>query len=831
LFGQNDLTSGLYFASHEVHQDQRTSLHLSPVKPFKFPDGFALEFDINFRQGDGYYGYIFRIIGDRDANIDLVSNLSTSTSDIWLVYKEEILFTVSRDEFPDVDYDRWIGIKIELDVRAARIVLSINGKKQVIPVEELRMQEWFDIFFGTCRLNDFYNTDVCPMSIKDIRIYTPGDQLYRRWELRKHSNDKVYDDVAYAEATAENPVWLINKYTDWRKLADLRIDNLHGITPDSVNEKIFFVSDKAVYSLTLESLRMDTIAYRRGAPHPVMAEQNVIYNAYTDEIWSYDFANPTLSRFNFATRTWSYTPVAATETEYSHHNAFISPVDSSLTTLFGYGFYTYKSTINTYNPLENQWSQESAGINPRYLSAAGRMNSRQALIFGGYGSKSGRQELSPGVYYDLHLFDFNDRSFTHLWTLPAQSPPFVPAATLVFDEQTNRFYTLTFNNGSHNASFRLTEMEIDKPAIRFVGDPIPFLFRDTETWLYLYLNRAKTDLIAIVSHNHDVALYAITYRPLAKEDVFQEAPPLYPFSRWWPAIPAALLLGILLFVSLKAIGRLRPKTYRRHLSLAPFPASDRAQTSAVYILGNFQVFDTQGKNITHSFSPTLKQLFLFVMFNSSKKSKGVTSEKIDKILWHDKIGDSARNNRNVNISKLRAALELVGDIEITNKNAMWQIVTGPNTFFDYPETLALLTRAKRGLLDEDGIYRLLELLGTGDLLPGMQAAWLAPFKDAYTKEVTDVLSTLLSQSAAYSDSLRYYIADHLLSTDTLNEDAIHEKCALLSRMGKRREAKTVYDAFVKDYEQFTGTVCPISFHSLIDTLPHPTVKSSPLIKY
>jgi DNA-binding SARP family transcriptional activator len=826
--GQRDRLSGLYFASHEVYQDQRTSLHLSPDKPFRFPDGFALEFDINFRRGDGYYGYIFRIIGDRHANIDLVSNLSADSANIWLVYREEILFTARRDEFPDLDYDRWVRIRIEPDVSSSRIVLSINGKKQDIAVEGLR-QERFDIFFGACRLNDFSNTDVCPMSVRDIRLYAPGDRLYRHWELRKHAGDRVYDEIARATATAENPVWLINRYTDWRKLAELHVDNLYGITPDSVNGKLFLVGDKAVYALTLDSLRLDSLAYSEGSPHPVISEHSVIYNAYTDEIWSYDFSNPTLSRFDFKTRTWSHTPSTANETGYVHHNAFISPVDSSLVTLFGYGFYSYKSTINRYNPRANEWEQTVAPVNPRYLSSAGYMDSRRVLIFGGYGSKSGRQELSPGAYYDLHLFDFDDHSFTHLWTLPAQSPPFVPAATLVFDDETKSFYTLTYNNSFYNASFRLTEVETGKPEIRFIGDRIPFLFRDIETWVYLYLNRAKTDLIAVVSHNHDVSLYAIAYRPLSIDEVLQAAPPQRRDGRLWLYVGAALLLGaalgVLLFICRTKTGLFRRKTPGGHLDLAPLPASDRAQTSAIYLLGSFQVFDKQGENITHAFSPTLKQLFLFVLFNSTNKSKGVTSEKIDEVLWHDKIGDSARNNRNVNISKLRAAFELIGDIEITNKNALWQIVAGTDIYLDYTETSTLLARAKRTPPAEADACRLLELLNAGDLLPNDQAAWLNPFKAAFRKEAADVLSAMLRQTTACSDSLRYHAADYILSTDALNEDAIHAKCAILTKMGKRREAKEVYDSFTKDYEQFTGATCAVPFHDLINNPARPHVKS------
>ncbi|MDR1406836.1 MAG: hypothetical protein LBJ23_02160 [Tannerella sp.] len=838
--GQGRPQSGLYFASHEVYQDRRTSLHLSPGRPFRFPHGFALEFEVNFRQGDGYYGYVFRIIGDGNTNIDLVANLAGDTSNIWLVHGEKILLSLQSDELLPAEgggYGLWTKIRVEPDVRRALVTLSINGRKWEIPVEELRRQTLFDIFFGACRLNDFYNTDVCPMSVKNIRIYTAGDQLYRHWELGRHSAGRVYDEVARAEATVDNPVWLIDKYASWRKLTDLHVDDLRGLTPDSTGERIFFVNDRAVYSLSLETLGIDTFVSRGGAPHQVVSGRNIIYNRYTDEIWSYDFDNAFLSRFSFDTRAWSYRPAAAGESAYSHHNAFISPADSSLVTLFGYGFYTYKDVIHIYDDRENRWEQVRDGmrISPRYLSSAGYVNSRQALVFGGYGSRSGRQELSPGAYYDLHLFDFRDFSFTHLWTLPQQSPPFVPSATLVFDETTNRFYTLIYNNGVYDTSLQLAEISVDRPEIRFVGDPIPSRFRDTETWVYLLANARRSDLIAVVSHNDDVSLYAIAHRPLAKESVLQDDAR----GGAWRllAIPAAVtIVALLSFIILRKKKKPRAETPDAPFAAAPFRLSDRLQVSAVYLLGGFQVFGMKGENVTSHFSPTLKQLFVFIFFNSLMKDKGVTSEKIDEVLWHDKIGDSARNNRNVNISKLRVVFELVGDVEITSKSGLWQIVAGQRVYCDYTEVLSLLARAKRemlqtpppvtffnnlkkrvrkDLLAAEEVCRLLELLGAGELLPGMQAAWFDKFRAAFAKETVDVLGALLRQTEAYPDSLRYRIAEFLLSVDFLHEDAICTKCALLNRSGKRSEAKVAYDAFVRDYERFTGTEYTVSFRDII----------------
>ena len=45
------------------------------------------------------------------------------------------------------------------------------------------------------------------------------------------------------------------------------------------------------------------------------------------------------------------------------------------------------------------------------------------------------------------------------------------------------------------------------------------------------------------------------------------------------------------------------------------------KVSSVLLLGGFQVFDKQGGNITGDFTPTLKQLFLFLLLNTIKNGK------------------------------------------------------------------------------------------------------------------------------------------------------------------------------------------------------------------
>jgi DNA-binding SARP family transcriptional activator len=804
LFAQAE-SPGLFFSSHEVVQDERTSLHLTPDKPFRFPNGFSIEFDVNFRQDDGYYGYIFRIIANGDTNIDLVSNVISDDANIWLIYKDEILLSYKWADLPSIDFGQWVRVRIDFDTKNARLVASFNEKRQEIQSHGLSNLKDFQIYFGICKAPSFHSTDVCPMSIKNVSIYKPEHKLFRQWILGKHYGNKTYDNIRLAEARVENPNWLIDKYIQWQKLTEMEVENLNGVTSDAVGKGIFFLDDKAAYYLHYKSLEIDTIPFTEGRPYRSETRHDLIYNKYTGELWSYDFPNPVINRFNLKTGKWTVKRPETNLSVYGHNNKFISSKDSSLVTILGYGHYRYKGVVNIYNKKESTWKQidRSDQIAPRYLSSAGHLGDNKILVFGGYGSKSGRQELSPRSYYDLYEFSLLDYSFTPLWTLPAPLSPFVPAETLVADPSTDSFYALLFNNGYYDSYLQLARFGISQPEMKIVGDSIPFKFRDTETWTYLYLNEEKSNLIAVIAHRNTIALYAIAYPPLAMEEVLQRPPAnRFPLSYAMGVVSTVILIFLIIFVLRKRNRRISMKA---NASLEPLPVIRRRQVSAIYLLGGFQAFNAKEENITSSFSPTLKQLFLFLLFHSAKERRGVTSARLDEALWHDKTGGSARNNRNVNISKLRTVLEETGSIEVINIHSLWSLQFGDTTYCDYLEVMELISKAKTDVLSANETCRLIGLLQTGELLPNLQAEWAAFYKSNYTKEVTDILSLLLNLPENKNNTtLRYHIAEHLLMIDPLNEEAILIKCSSLSAAGKKSQAKQVFAHFTKAYEELMG---------------------------
>ena len=180
------------------------------------------------------------------------------------------------------------------------------------------------------------------------------------------------------------------------------------------------------------------------------------------------------------------------------------------------------------------------------------------------------------------------------------------------------------------------------------------------------------------------------------------------------------------------------------------------------------------------------------------------------MLWPGKPEDAAQNIRNVYMSKLRNILEKIGDIKIINQKGFWSIKLDTDVTCDYLEVLYLYN--KNG--NNNNIEQLLELLLHGMMLPNI----VDTFKSDFSSQTIDLLCNLLKQEDL-PDPLKIRISDVLFQHDYLNENALSTKIRILCTQGKKGVAKSVYDAFCKEYYTTLGVEYQYSFMEIIkDTL-------------
>ena len=233
------------------------------------------------------------------------------------------------------------------------------------------------------------------------------------------------------------------------------------------------------------------------------------------------------------------------------------------------------------------------------------------------------------------------------------------------------------------------------------------------------------------------------------------------------------------------------------------------------MFGGFQVIDSDGNDITGSFTPLLKKLLLFIMLNSLKQNKGVSSQILSETFWFDKSTESARNNRAVNIVKLKSLIDKVGQATISKDTGYWKFEYDPATMnIDYADYLNIL--GKHGDMNRADISDLLSIIDNGSFLQNTNAEWLDQYKSEVSNEIIDALVDFIGKSDPEPDFI-LHLANCMFTFDIASEEAMILQCQTLFKLGKHSLAKKSYAKFVKEYETLYDEEYSRSFSNVLDS--------------
>ena len=832
-----NLSYGLECNSFEVVQEKRTSLNLSPSKDFSFPNGFSLSFNAFFHSIPEYnFGYIFRIIGQNNQHLDFLATPEKLT----VVNSEDKVLAECILSEASKNFSAFFPFQIDLDIKNNLLKITI-GEKEFSP--EISSLEYFKeagIIFGKCRHPQFQTSDVPKMIIKDIRINdVKGNPVYY-WKLSKHVENGVYDELKKHFAEVENPQWLLDDHAFWNKRISFNTLKNPQITynPD---EKIIAVADRKSFfvynTLTNRLIRNDNTS---GFVHSEQPNQ-MIYNPSDSVYYSYCFSKTEgsdVAAYNFLNKSWNNNSIREMNSEFWHHNRFVSREKNCMYLFGGYGQHKYKDEVNKYSFSTGTWERlqyRGEQIPPRYLSGLGVIDENKILLFGGYGSSSGLQFLSPKNYYDLYQIDLPNLSIKKIWEMEPPKDQFVVANSMIVDTLNKCFYALCFPQNRYETSLLLTRFSLQKPEYEIVSDSIPFYFNDILSYADLFQNEETDELYAITFSSlptdslATVSVYSLAYPPISQTDVYQfvKSTDGGNFRLLTVTIFAILLiLAVCVYLFLrkkKIISGIEQKMKQSNeagdeeLKIIN-QTIERNKKQAIYLFGGFRVKDKNGNDITGEFSSTLRQLFLIIFLNTLKENgKGISSTELGETLWPNKTHDSARNNRSVMISRLRQLFENVGQMNIESANSYWIVKLGDEIYCDYCEALSIIRKLKKSNnRTKEEVMKLLNIVSSGELLPNLQIEWVDSFKANFANELIDLLiDASKQQTFVFSPSELVYLADTLLIYDVLNDDALKLKCSSLVKIGKNGLAQTTYNSFVKQYFTLFGTKYNYSFAQII----------------
>ncbi|MDR2844073.1 MAG: hypothetical protein LBV57_05435 [Candidatus Symbiothrix sp.] len=812
IYGQPP-KSGLSFYSHNHNIDSRTSLILNNNEPYRLGerDNFSVELDMFLRDEAIKFGYIFRIISNKEENFDFIINNALNA---FLVINNQD-FQLKGTPL----LNQWNRVTISIQKKQNNISFQFNDEIIQCP-HDLNGLKSLLVNFGQCDIQNFLTNDVAPIILKDIRIYYDDRELHH-WNLDKHGENIVYDHLKNCPAIAHNPHWIMDNRISWKKIAEFESALFPQITFDPNRNNIYILNPEELITYSLENHSEQRTKYSpeiQGKYYnhllfdPV-SSRLLFYHLETNQNYFYDFDN----------NVWKNYQNDEKEPAHAHHNRYISDKDCSLYLFGGYGFYKYNSDFFKINLKNNERTTHdfSHTITPRYLAAmGGNATGDKIYILGGRGAEMGRQELSPKNFSDLYEVDLQTLKVKYLFDIDKErEKENIYSNSLVIDEENKNIYVLAYPNKKYTSSVFLKRVNLETQTGETLADSIEFYFQDITSYCDLYYSPKLSQLIAVTAYSKNqlastIHIYTLDYPPLIESDVIQDTVHSS-VKQWILALSGIFLLLLLVFIWIKIKKKRHPNTNK------PIPKEKisteeiqeekhfyNVKEKSILFLGGFQVFNKNGKNITGDFTPTLKYILVLLILYTSKNDKGISSSKLQELLWFDKTDESARNNRSVNLSKLRVLLEELGNIDITSENIYWTISLPNDVFSDYAEVLKLVSKIKnRDIASEEDLLRLLELLDYGILLPNIQLEWVDNFKTDFSNQLIDTLMQVANntKSSFYENlEIRLRIADSLLKIDSINEDAIDIKCQTLVKMGKKSLAKTTFDNFNKEYKLLLG---------------------------
>ncbi len=823
----NAQTYGLKFQGQDVTLDKRTELDLSPDKYLKFQDEFEISFDykIDLINRNSLFGYVLRVISQENNNIDLISATDPYIPLNLVIGKNNSIVPVNY--FEGV-INHWINLRIKFIMSEDRMVFYTPDTFYVQNDIGFKRNDAFKIIFGANDYKQFKSTDVPSMNIKNIKLFEKGKLKYH-WPLAAKEGNIAIDRVKGLKAYAKNPSWLTNSHQVWQLRSNSEVHGSLMVAYDVENDRIFMVGKEFLLIYSAFDNNIQKIKYSN-KPNFINRNYSSIYNSNDGKIYCYLADESPFYCLNIETGEWNETGLSSSyETRYRHHNRYFNPGDNSIYLFGGYGQHRYENGIRKIDINENKvvlLHTSDSIFKPRYLAGLGALDDT-IYIFGGYGSESGNQLINPQSYYDLLGYSINDSSLFKKFEIPRIIDNMTVANSMWIDEFNRDYFALIFEKTKFDGYLQLIKGNLDSPKVEMVGNKIPFQFLDIRSLSGLIYMPQQKELFAYTSYATDstttqVKIHSISYPPNIFVDEAINPKKSKGFAYLFIVIAFILLISTTVWFYMK---KKKTSTGNSEIVEKDFLVavdSDRSELvvdNPVYHLiffGGFQVFNSDFVDITNKFSPLLKELFLLIMLHTLKDNKGISSEKITEILWFDKTEKSARNNRAVNIAKLRNILGEVCACSLTKKTGYWKIITEGNSIkSDYLDFLNITT--SKANITKQYINRLIKITEKGAFLQNVQYEWLDKFKATASDTIIDTLIDFAKSCDIKKEAeFIIHLSDSVFNFDIVNEDAMILKCKAQSCMGKHSHAKVTYEKFFKDYVGMYGQEYKQSFLEIIE---------------
>ena len=821
LYVLQSSAQGLQFNSEDSLLTQRTSYRVFASQAPVFHDHFYIDFDLSLWDNSNL-GYVFNLTDEENSySLSYLYTNGAGTLNFSVDSKSNKISIPLRAAL--LKKKNWFKVRIDLDLAGDKVLIHVDSSTYQADHLGFKDQMAADLVFGK---NQKY-TEVPNMALRNLEI-GDGHKRYL-FPLNEWTGNGVHDSNGELAGITENPVWLINASYFWKPVYSEYAKEVAGLNFNPLGQNLFIFTRDSLITYNPELKGATAAAYANKMPVNMVLGKS-IFNTRENKCYVYELFDiargaPSVAALNMegGKLKWDVVGRDALPYQLHHHNIFYDPGQDKFYLFGGYGSYRYHNGFLRYDDSVDKWERttfKGDTIPPRFFSATGPSDREGELfLFGGYGNESGNQVVGGKQYYDFYRIDLRNHTVKRCWQISPVNEVFVPANNLILSRDKKYFYALCYPHEVAKTELRLYRFSIADGSYEVVSAPIPMASMRIESDVNLFYSQKTDEFFCTVQEFADrnrslIKIYSLMSEPVSTAAYLAS---LQPRRKPGTAriflllFPVALLgLGLILFFRWK---KRRPVQAAAVEKMEERLAGDApgAKRNAVYLLGEFAVFDRRGNDITHLFSPKIKQLFVLILLNS-QDGKGISSRKISARLWPEKDLAKTKNIKGVTFNHLRAIIGDIDGIELVFLNDSYSFVFEAAFFCDF----CVLGELFRKPVEDVTVMEHFQLIARGPLLPEMPDALIDEYKAGFETQLVGLLLPELKRCYEARDfKLSLEIAKLILEMDAFNEEALKYQLRSFRRLRGIDYSRKAYEQFTQDYERSLGVAFHVSFDKIV----------------
>ncbi|MEP6685048.1 MAG: hypothetical protein ABJA35_17365 [Parafilimonas sp.] len=821
---------GLQFNSNDSLLTIRTSYNVFNPASTKFSHHFNIHFDLSIWDKSNL-GYILNI-GDKNNSYSLSYLYENEIG--YLNFNIDSKSNKAKIPLPSTFLVRkkWMPVTLDFDLDNDVVDIHINNADYKVDHLGLSNVITPRLVFGK---NPLY-TEVPQMAIKNLSV--SGDSKKYFFPLNEWSGNNVHDSEGNIVGTVDNPFWLIRESYFWKPVFTRSFKYVAGLNFNPLDQNLSIFSKDSLITYNAENKDLVARPYKNAIPVSMVLGKNIINTkenkCYIYELFDIHAGKPSIASLNLDLNNleWQTIGKATWPSQLHHHNIFWNATEDTIYMFGGYGAYKYNNTFLYYDKQTDEWKPQTFTgdkITPRFFAAIGPSDKpNEIFLFGGYGNESGSQVVGGKQYYDLYRINVQNHTIKKCWELHPDSAVFVPANNLILSTDKKSFYALCYPHEVAKTELTLYKFSIKNGSYEIVSSPLPVTSERIETDINLFFNNNTNEFFCTEQeftnrNNSTIKLFSLEAPAISRALYLNSLIPEKQSANYNSYIIIAILV-VVVFIAFAFRKIYNNKKNAKISGPTIMPATTQLiatekkiieqqaivseiKQNAIYLLGDFIVYDKKGRNITHLFSPKIKQLFVLILL-SSIGDEGISSKKISAVLWPDKEFSKTKNIRGVTFNHLRNAISDMHGLELIFSGDNYFFKPDENIFCDYYTVFNILNANE--LSPENW-----QLILRGTLLHDLHDAWLENFRYDYEQRLIN-LSTKQIKKALTGNDLKQIleISRFILKIEPFNEEALEYEIAALKKLKGLDYARKKFDQYADEYKRSLGTSCPISFDNI-----------------